>query len=144
MQRLREVGAEAFVGSAFEDPRHWGFITSRIETGRGEWLALAKAMIPAADGASAEELQSSLATALVAKPSNVLRLLQSLGGKPPWVESVCDAPFHSPGKTWLIKYKAKALMAVQSVREPQLARQKARCLRALRLRNTSMPPEFYE
>jgi hypothetical protein len=145
LRRIQMVGAQRYIEDLYDDAPHWDFVISQINSGQAEWLALAQAMMPAADGAASEELEASLAVALTTKPSNVLRLFLRRGETPHWaIQNVCDAPIPTPGKKWLIAYKAKAIKSVNSVREPDLRDLKARCLTALHGIDLSRPPSDYE
>jgi len=104
-------------------------------------MQVAKLLLLKADGAFAEEIHSDLATALLARPANVLSLMQTNRSV---TSTVCSAPFPSPGKRWLIRYKSRAIRSVESVRKPSLSRFRDHCLRALRSVDLSQPAELYE
>jgi hypothetical protein len=145
MARLKQMGAAAYLQSTDQDDRSWSLILSRIASGRRDWLGLAQALKPVADGAAAEELTTVVAEALVKNPAGVLSLLSSSGGRSTWrVRTVCDAPIPTPGKTWLRRYKAEAIRAVSTVRAPDLADQKQLCLRALGGIDLSKPEAAYD
>jgi hypothetical protein len=145
LRHIHKVGAQRYIDDVYHDDPHWNFIASQIETGQAEWLALAQAMMPDADGAASEQLRTNLAMALTAKPSNVLRLFLKRGETPRWgIGNVCDGSIPTPGKKWLTEYKAKAIKSVNSVREPALRDLKARCLATLHDIDLSQPPSSYE
>lgn len=145
LARLRQVGADAYVRALFADDLRHAQVLSRIEVGRPEWLGLAQAMKPAADGAFAEDLDAGVAKALVNNPRDVLKLLSPEGGPTTWrIKLACQAPIATPGKAWLRDYKAKAIRAVSAVRDPGLSDQKRHCLQALDSIDLSNPPDFYE
>lgn len=127
-----------------DDPRY-SLLLSGVEAGRNEWLRLAQDMKPAVDGAVAEDLDASLAKALINNPQGVLKLLSPNGGKSSWrIKDICGAPIPAPGKAWLSEYKAKAISAVGAVSDPGLGEQRRRCLQALGGIDLSKPWNSYE
>ena len=145
LRGVRRLGAQAYVNSLYEKPDRWGAVLNQIELGDRNWLLLARKMMAGADGAASEELRSSLATALVRRPSNVLRLLPYNSGALSWtVRNICDAPFPTPGKVWLRRYRARALRAVETVHDSELRNRQAECLLTLRRIDLSKPAGAYE
>ena len=144
-ERLQKAGAETYTQSVYEDDVRFGWVLSGIETGEGQWLRLAQKMKPAADGAIAEDLQTSIAKALTVNAPSVLTILSENGGSSTWrIGVICSGPIPAPGKAWLKKYKAAALRSVTSVRDPKLVAQQAECLRALKRIDLSGPDDEYE
>jgi hypothetical protein len=145
LTHIHEVGAESYTEELWRDSPRWDMFLSRIDSGQREWLRVAQAIKPAADGAVAEQLLTSIAEALIENPPDVLRLLSPEGGVSTWrITTVCGGPIPAPGKAWLTTYKAKALQAVATVREPDLIEKKRQCLRALHGIDLSKPADAYD
>jgi hypothetical protein len=133
------------VNELFAGQRHWDAVLYRIGSGDRGWLLLAQRMKPGADAAASEELRSSIATALLHQPANALRILTLTEVGSGWpVRPVCAAPFPSPGKAWLIRYKAMAIKAVTAVGARDLRDRRNACLRTLRGIDLSKPAEAYD
>jgi hypothetical protein len=144
LKLLERLGPKVYVDRFFDSP-HWGVVLQHIETGNSEWLLVARAMKPGVDAGSSEELRIGIATALARAPANVLPVLSNKDSRSTWsIGSVCSAPFISPGKTWLIRYKARAIKAVAGVRDPALRDKRAICVQTLRKIDLSKPAGFYE
>jgi len=142
LDRLQGPDAARYASALYDDDHKWSFVSSKIATGEQDWLQVAKLLVPIADGALAEDLRSNLASALLVRPANILKLLKTTPTLKP--ADVCNAPFPSPGKTWLTRYRARAIKSVGAVREPSLRRLRDDCLKVLRRVDLTLPPEDYE
>jgi hypothetical protein len=144
LKRLQRPDGVQYASALYDDPVRWSYISKKIATGEPVWLQVANMLIPAADGAFAEELSSDLASALLVRPANVLRLLKKSESRKITPTDVCDAPFPSPGKHWLRVYKSRAVMSVSGVREATLREVRDDCLRALHSIDLSGPASAYQ
>jgi hypothetical protein len=152
LKKLHRPDAEPYASTLYDDSARWSYISTKIATGEQDWLEVARLLVPRADGALAEELRSDLALALLVHPANVLRLGQVSGtGSAGFHRSIrlgpadfCNAPFPSPGKTWLTRYKRRALRSVRRVHEARLTKVRDECLRVLRSVDLSRPPDAYD
>jgi hypothetical protein len=142
LERLQRPDAAQFASNLYDDPSKWSYVSKKIATGEQDWMQVTKLLIPRADGAFAEELRSNLASALLVRPTNVLRLMQTTRSVTP--TDVCGAPFPSPGKAWLSRYKRRAITSVSSVHEAGLRKLRDDCLKALRSIDLSRPADTYE
>ncbi|HSL78271.1 MAG TPA: hypothetical protein VK877_01305, partial [Pseudolabrys sp.] len=83
-------------------------ICGAIETGRSEWLEVARLLRPVSDGAQTLSVNYSVARALPKAPSRVLRLI----GQGFAVEDVCTSPFIEPEPGLAERYEEDALRAL--------------------------------
>jgi hypothetical protein len=144
LERLQLPDAAQYASGLYDNSGRWSYVSNKIATGEQNWLQVAKLLIPNADGAFAEELRSDLALALLVRPTNVLRLVQTSRSSGVTPTDVCGAPFPSPGKVWLSRYKTRAITSVRRVREAGLSKLRDDCLSALRGIDLSRPAEAYE
>ncbi len=86
---IRDEGPKPVLARLWADHEVFDQICSRIESGDPLWLKVASALRPAADAASAEELDFSVARALPNSPRGVLSMI----GKGFDLEWVCTSPF---------------------------------------------------
>jgi len=145
LERLQRRDGDQYASALYDSPEKWSYVSEKIATGQPEWLQVAKALSPRADGAFAEELSTDLASALLHSPRNVLQLLkQTSGSRILTSTNVCDAPFPSPGKQWLRQYKWRVIKSVSSIREPELKKVRNECLKTLHSVDLSGPASAYE
>lgn len=144
LEQLQSARGAQYAQELFQRPAKWQYVSTQIESGDRGWLQVAKSLLPHADGAFAEELTADLATALLRRPANVLRLLKQSSDSGSLPRTVCDAPFPSPGKTWLGHYKARAIRSVAKVHEPDLRQVRDDCLKALRAIDLSQSADAYQ
>jgi len=144
-RQLEGPDAKRYAQDLYDDDEKWLFVSKKIESGRQDWLRVAKALMPYTDGAFSEELSQALASALLQKPANVLSLLKQPDLPAMFrVVTVCDAPFPSPGKAWLRQYQVQAIASVERVRDIELRTIRDDCLGTLRTVDLSRPAEAYE
>jgi hypothetical protein len=145
LQHLQGKNGDRFARRLFEDDATWNAVSKGIVSGNGDWLQVARLLMPMADGAGAEQLSTDLALALPKAPRNVLRLISSPGTPKAYrTPNICSAPIPTPGKSWLIAYIARSTRAVQGIHEPGLLKHREACLKALRNVDLSGPSESYE
>jgi hypothetical protein len=145
LEQLQRTNGAKYAQDLYNNSDKWSYVSMRIATGRHEWLQVAKALSPYVDGAFSEELSTDLASALLERPASVLTLLKETNGSAGLTAfNVCDAPFPTPGKKWLSRYKARAIKTVGSVRETGLRKLRDDCLKALHSIDLSQPANAYE
>jgi hypothetical protein len=71
----RKDGRDA-LNCLFDDDTAWNRVLCAIDTGKPEWLDVARALLPRADGGPAEDLRVSLSAALVRSPLLTLRVIR--------------------------------------------------------------------
>ena len=108
-----------------------------IASGDSAWLEVARLLKPAADAGASEYLGIAMADALPVAPDRVLALL----GPDYPAERVCGMPFIEQPDSEAVSYFRRARPAVDRIRRPDLALQRAACLDALgRARPSGVAP----
>lgn len=108
-----------------------------ITSGDSAWLEVARLLKPVADAEAREFLGIAVADALPVAPERVLALI----GREYPAERVCGLPFIEQPDSEAVSYFRRAWPAVEAVRRPNLAAQRAACLDALgRARPSGVAP----
>ncbi|WP_428149079.1 hypothetical protein [Brevundimonas sp.] len=97
------------------DPSGYDKVTAGVATGDGQWLQVAQAFRPLADGLYGEGLSDALYQALTKNAPGVLAVLKATGGAS---ELTCESGTEN----------ATAVAAVTAVTDPALAEVKQECL----------------
>ena len=105
----------------------WLRITRGVETGRADWLEVAKAIKPGVDASSAEELSFAVASAL---KRNAAAVLKMTGADFP-LDRVCAVPLIEPTEAQVRAWTRAALAALAKVDDPSLAEASKACKASL-------------
>jgi hypothetical protein len=136
LDRIASVGAAATLSELRGNLGQWNALIKEIAGGEAQWLEIAKAFAPVADGGSAEELSGSVAEALARSPREVLAILSAPhateGQRSLSVDDVCG----NYGVDWdpsaaLSLLRAQST-AVASISEASLAETRTECLTLIR------------
>ena len=130
--RLHAFGAKATVDDLDKHGQLDG-VLDRIGKGSTRWVALAPALAPGTDAASAEGLGVELARALPSNPVAVLEAVNPGDNVVIGIRKVCGIPFIEPTEAFIAAYRRRAIAAVSKVRIPSLEAKKQQCLAQLRL-----------
>ena len=128
----KEVVARLSAGHPGPDEQNdWSRVTNQMALGRAAYIKLAPKLAPGTDAGTAEELEISLASALLKAPMTVLGVIDLKDEPLLGVSRVCGAPFIEGTITDLPGYRRRAKAAVSKVRAPELRVAKNACLTAL-------------
>jgi hypothetical protein len=101
IKEIKAKGAKAVMAELIhnDDWSEFKKVCDKIETGKQEWLEVAKLLMPGTDGAATEDLGYSVALALPKAPRRVLALILETEHDPRWgftVDNTCISPFIEP------------------------------------------------
>jgi len=128
LRAIETRGARAVVSELFALEDRWSAVLLEIETGRSEWLEVARRLKPASDAASSLGLNYSVARALLAQPERVLALI----GRGFAVNDICTSPFIEPESGVAERYEKRALQVLARLERAGLAHA-AECAAQVRL-----------
>jgi hypothetical protein len=135
---LAEKGPRATLEAYFSCEKYDGSAYPAIAGGSREWVSLAEKMIAHSDACYMEGIQAALGEAMRKSPRNVLRLVDktpALGA-----DHIC-LPFISSEQSIAAQVKElrKSRRAISAVRDRQLSKPRAACLRFIRGVEKSLP-----
>jgi hypothetical protein len=130
--RFRRDGPEA-TNRWLNETGQSDVILDHMDRGEAGWIALAPQMaIDNGGAATTETLPIALALALPRNPTAVLKTIDPNNGRSFSVEDVCGEPFFEPTRSFLRRYRRRALAAVAGVHDPSLRLARDACLAALK------------
>jgi len=136
ISEIKLKGAKEVIARLTSDENWTEFekVCDEIETGKKEWLEVAKLLAPGSDAATAESLIISVARALPKSPRHVLSLVAETEQDPKGgftVEMICTSPFieSEPGvsERYLIETE-KTLASTDTSDNIQLNTLRLKCL----------------
>lgn len=94
-----------------KDGRDWETVMRRVQSGRPEWLDVARQLKAGTDAGPAEDLRASVAMALARNPAGLLALVPSDFA----LADICTVPMIEPTDKHVADYKRAAEKALYSV-----------------------------
>jgi hypothetical protein len=130
--RFRRDGPEA-TNRWLNETGQSDIILDHMDRGEAGWIALARQMaIHNGGAATMESLPIALALALPHNPTAVLKAIDPSDGRSFGIEEVCGQPFIEPTRSFMRRYKRRALAAVAGVYDPRLRLVRDACIAALK------------
>jgi len=121
----------------------WVGVLDNVSRGNRDWLLAALALLQGADGGASDDLRLAVSHALIPSADDVLEIFAGQIE----AENICwaTAEFggHDTLKSAMDEAQAK-IKSVETVREPQLAKFQAECLKSLRSTALELPSIYRE
>jgi hypothetical protein len=102
---IERLGASTVLSELVKNDQKFDDVLDHIESGRSEWLEVARRLKPASDAGSSLALNYSVARALLKQPERVLDLV----GRGFEIDRICTSPFIEPEKGVAERYERQAL-----------------------------------
>jgi hypothetical protein len=122
-------GAALVLHRLSSDDRQFDAMCEAIGTGNPDWLEVARRLKPASDAAASLSLNYCVARALPVAPTRVLGLV----GRSFELDDVCTSPFIEPELDVAERYEERALAALATLRDSQIASLAEQCAERVKL-----------
>lgn len=139
-REIKTKGAKAVIAELTTDDKMTQFekVCDQIETGKKNWLEVAKLLLPGSDAATTEGLVYSVSRALPKATRQVLELIAETENDPKWafrVENTCISTFIEPepgvAERYLIETR-RALELTNTNDNPKLNNLRLNCLKSIK------------
>jgi|GEM_PF-3469064 len=126
MRQVESIGARATIQKLHEPNAHrWTAVLHRVQSGKPEWLAVARELSRGLDPETSAEMRNALAKALAVNPGGVLRLID---GRVIDIDYLCGVPFTNRTPAFLKGYRADATRALKKLKDPDVEDYKSQCI----------------
>ena len=127
--RIQRDGGRKVLWDLWAHEEEFEEILSRIETGSGAWLEVARELRPFSDAGASEEIDIAVGRALPKAPERVLHMI----GHGFDLEFVCTSPFNEPEPGVAEAYEHRTLSALAAVNNPDLKALASECAKRVHL-----------